>query len=377
MIYSTDFEELAGKISHIDVAQYLRDLGWNEVATKTNLVNIFQYESPESFFQVDLPTSRDLRDYKNAMFRAVESIARSAMKSTEHVILELLNPLSDILRIRVQESSAQAGSLFVEDAIKLYENAKKLLTFAAMDVERPQLFHSGRPPAGISEFIGQCKFGQTEIGSYVVSVVCPFAFLDNSQMVQLTLFSETEECAYSLTRKTINKLISSVNTVKEAIQQGNLEKISENNISANFLDALSGINIYRKDSVLDLTVKYAPTISINTLTVSSATIDHDYYEPIDTLVKRIKHIHEDEKTYIGRIRNLNAPPDLAIREQGMITIVYLDETDKKSSASVILSINDYNAAIEAHRTGNPVKIIGTMSRQPRSKSIKCNYFEVL
>jgi len=75
MIYSIDFEEAAGKISHIETAKYLRDLGWEEVPTRMGYVNVFQLENQVDFFQVNLPTSRQLRDYNRAMYQSVETIA--------------------------------------------------------------------------------------------------------------------------------------------------------------------------------------------------------------------------------------------------------------------------------------------------------------
>ena len=382
MIYSANFEELAGKISHIDVAKYLNDLGWIEFSSKREHVKIFQLDNTNDFFQVDLPVYRYLRDYNSAMFRVMECIAQSTNKSVEQVILELLNPLSDIIRLRIVEPNIETGSIFVEDAIKLYDNAKKLLTATAMDITRPQLFHVGRPDNSIIDFVNSCRFGQTEIGSYVVSIVCPISKIDNNQFIQLSLYNEEEEGAHSFTRKVVNKLVVSINDVKEAINTGMLEKIiyenadSENCISANFLDALSGICIYRSDSTLDLNIKYAPTIQQNTLKKTDVSIDHDYFSPIDTIVKKIKSVQENEKTYIGRIKGLDATPDASARDRGKITIVFINDAQNKATATVSLSKEDYNDAIEAHRFGKTVKVVGTMSGQT-NKKIDYSFFEII
>jgi hypothetical protein len=184
--------------------------------------------------------SRDLRDYRLAMYRTVECIAQFTHKSIEQVILELLNPLSDILRLRINEPKIEVGSIYVEDTIKLYDNAKKLLMATAMDIVRPQIYHIGRPENSIVEFINNCRFGQTEIGSYVVSIVCPISKIVNNQVVQLTLFSNEEDCSQSLTRKVINKLIKSIKIVRETINSRTFEDYiyqnaeTDNCISANF-----------------------------------------------------------------------------------------------------------------------------------------------
>ncbi|MCL2420561.1 MAG: hypothetical protein FWD03_01775 [Defluviitaleaceae bacterium] len=319
------------------------------------------------------------------MFRAVETIAQSSEKNVEQVILELLNPLSDILRLRIEEKNAETGSLFVEDAISLYNNAKKLLTATAMDVLSPRLIHSGRPTSSIVDFIERCKFGQTEIGSYVVSIVCPFVKINaNNKMEQLSLFSEEEICAESLTRKVVNKLIVSAATIKDAAGQGNLEEIINQNaetsafISANFLEALSGINIYRKDSALDITVKYAPTIKANTVSNVSVSVNHDHFYPIDALVNKLKRVQETEKNYVGLIKALDAPPDLKARKNGTVTIVYLNDDGKNATAKATLLKSDYDEAIKAHTEGRHVRIVGSISGQSSGKkTIECSFFEIL
>lgn len=382
MIYSVDFIELSGKISHVDVSKYLHDLGWVEIQTKRENVKIFQIEQGNKFYQIDLPTSRELRDYKVAMYRAVEYIAQSVQKSVEQIILELLNPLSDILRLRIKEPDVEVGSIFVEDAIRLYDNAKKLVMATAMDIIRPQLIHVGRPDNQIVEFVNSCRFGQTEIGSYVVSLVCPISKINNDEVEQLSLFSDEYECANSLTRNVVNKLISSIRIVKDSINQGTLESVIYNNadssssISVNFLDALRDINIFRENSVLDITAKYAPTIKTNKLSDGFVSIDHDYYTPIDTLVRKIKNNQGSEKTYVGRIKGLDAAPDPSVRDKGKVNFVFINEDQNKATASVVLSKEDYNAAIEAHRNGKVVKVVGVLSGKTYKK-IDCSYFEVI
>ncbi|GHV28792.1 hypothetical protein FACS1894167_06790 [Synergistales bacterium] len=384
MIYSADFLEMAGKINHVEVAKYLRDLGWVSISSKRINVKIFQLEKGDSFFQVDLPADRGLRDYKSAMYHVVENIALSVDKSTEQVILELLNPMSDILKLRIKEPDSESGSIYMEEAITLYENAKKLITATAMDILHPRLYHSGRPDNAIAEFVANCRFGQTEIGSYVVSVACPISIIDKNQCKQLSLFNKEDELADSLTRNVVNKLIISAHQVREAIDQGNLEEFIHANaetkdcISANFLDALSGINIYREDSALDIALKYAPTISKNRIENLCVSINHDYYEPINTFINSVNTVQESEMTCIGRISKLHASPDAERRNAGEITIVFINEDEKKATVSAHLTKEDYDAAIDAHREGKTVKVIGTLSGQTKkTKKIECSYFGII
>ena len=97
----------------------------------------------------------------------------------------------------------------------------------------------------VQKFLSNCRFGQTEVGSYVVSVVCPFAELDeNEDYKQLSIFSDEERCANSLTRKVTSRDMENISFIKNHIDNGELEKLVLQNedrmISANFYEALRG-----------------------------------------------------------------------------------------------------------------------------------------
>ena len=383
MIYTADFVEMAGKISHVDIVKYLKDLGWKEIESKRQNVKIFQLVDGDNLYQANIPVSRELSDYNFAIYRAVEQIAKSSKKSTEHVLLELLNPLSDIIRFQVKEASAESGTIKVEDAINLYENAKKLVTAAAMDIINPSQYHLGRPDSTSQELVQYCRFGQTEIGSYIVSLVCPFTKLDEGKLVQMTLFGEEVDKANSITRNVTNKIITSIKQVKESIDNGTFrEMMCPTNdqpppISANFLEALSSIGIYKEDSEVNISIKWAPTVKANTAEVDSVSLTHDYYNPINAVIQTIKSKRADEKEFIGKISKLKATPNAEKRSEGEATIVYLDsDSERARTAKVILQKEDYHIATDAHDLGKTVKVTGKLSGQ-RSKTIEYSKFEVL
>ena len=86
-------------------------------------------------------------------------------------------------------------------------------------------------------------------------------------------------------------------------------------------------------------------------------------------------IQEGERSFIGRIKRLSAVPDAETRESGLITILFLNENEKKDTASIRLTKEDYDVAIEAHKEGKTVKVAGTLLTG--QKIIECKSFEVL
>ncbi|MCL2135007.1 MAG: hypothetical protein FWH37_05570 [Candidatus Bathyarchaeota archaeon] len=386
MIYTANFHEMAGEINHVDIAKYLKDLGWKELERKRSNVKVFQLIVDGELYQANIPTSRSLIDYNRSMYKAVEQIALSTKKekSVEHVLLELLNPLSDIIRFHVKADSIKSGTIMFEDAIILFENAKKLVTYAAMDLEKPSEYHTGVPSLSSREVIKNCRFGQTEVGNYIVSIVLPFVKIEGNKTVQLNLFGEEADKINSITRQITNKIMNSIQQVKDSIKNDSLSELMkpQNNepplISANFLEALNSIGIYKEKTEVNISVKWAPTVQVNKANIETVSITDAYYKPIEAIVNTIKHNRAvNEQEFLGRISKLQALPDVEKRKEGEISLVYLNpDTQRARTATVVLKKEDYQVATEAHADGKTVRIIGRIAGQ-RSKNIKYSSFEVV
>lgn len=382
MIYSVNFLDLTEKINPLSFAKYLKDTGWHPYPTKREYVKIFQtkIDSGESF-QVNIPTDKNLLDYKQAMYEAIEIVAFVEKQPTEQLMLYLLNPNTDILKIRLDKKGIETGNILFDDAIHIYENAKKLIAATAQDILHPRRYHQGRIDDSISKFISNCKFGQTEIGSYIVSVVCPFAELNEVDGYrQLSIFSEEERCAESLTRQVTNKIITNIFSIRNHIDNGEYNKlISENDsamISANFYEALAGLSLDAEGTVLEFIAQWSPGVKKNRCPNNRVTISHDYYPPISNTIDKLRESTNRKTKIVGRIKKLESSPDVTRRTSGKITMVYLDEDEKKKTVIANLIKEDYDKAIKAHSEGNHVEIIGEFSGS-RTNTITCESFNII
>ncbi len=265
MIYAVNFMDLTVKISPLAFAKYLKDTGWEVFQSKKTYIKIFQYEKGHDFFQVIIPMEKRLHDYREAMLKAVETVAKAENRSVEQVLLYLLNPNTDILKIRLDKKDVEAGNILMDDAIRIYDHAKKLLAATALDILHPKKYHQGRMDDCVLKFLAGCRFGQTEIGSYVVSVVCPFAELDeNEDYKQLSIFSDEEQCANSLTRQVTNRVMKNIAYIKEQIDNGEMNKLiiqdESQIISANFYEALGGLNLDSSEADVEFIAEWSPIV---------------------------------------------------------------------------------------------------------------------
>lgn len=364
MIYSVNFFDMAEKLNPYVVSKYLDETGWKVFPFKRTDVKIYQYKKNASFQQISIPLEKTLIDYKHAMYDAVEKIALVENKSIEQIMLYLLNPNTDILKIRLNKKEMESGNILFDDAIKLYDNAKKLLAATVSDIINPKKIHYGKFDVPVQKFLNQCRFGQTEIGSYVVSVVCPFAELSYKDGYrQLSIFSDKEQCAKSITRQVTNQLMYNIATIKNKIDSGNIESLSseQNNISSNFFEALNGLNLQSEDTTVEFTAEWSPVVKTNRCSFNNIKITNDYYQPISYVIDKIKQNTNKQTEIVGRIKELKAVPIIDKRTKGTVVVVFVDDNSKAKTVTVNLSREDYDSAVDAHHYGKAVKIIGDLS----------------
>lgn len=377
MIYSVDFFTMTENLNPLAVCKYLDETGWECIPLKRNNIKIYQYKRKDIFEQVNVPISKELIDYKQAMYNVVKTISDIEKKSVEQIMLYLLNPNTDILKIRLSKQNIESGNIMFDDAIRLYDNAKKLLAATALDIINPKKIHYGRIDEPVQSFLNQCRFGQTEIGSYVVSVICPFAELsDTDEYKQLSIFSDEEQCANSLTRKVTNKLMDNIAYIKNQIDNGE-EKVLSNEdvrISSNFFEALNGMNLQSENMFIEFTTEWAPAVKRNRSINNHIKISNDYYQPIKNVIDCIKDKTAKRTEIIGRIKQLSASPIVDKRKDGKIVVVYIDDNNKAKSITVNLQKEDYENAVKAHQYGKTVKVIGDLEGKNRLKMNNTTFF---
>lgn len=372
MIYSVNYEELSGQINPFVIKRYLKGNGWLPFIVKRDDISVFQHIKDNRLEQVTIPNDRTLFDYSMALYQAVRTIADVEGRPIEQMLLMLLNPHSDIVKIRIDDPSIEPGNIPFDYAVELYENARKLIAASARDVLHPKKYHAGRPEDSIQRFVSQCRFGQTEVGSYIVPLVCPFMDIDSGLYEQITIFDKADECAESLTRKVTRHLIEGINSIKTAVDT---ESEMETSVSANFCDALVGICGQRAEALVDFNIQWSPAVRENVPSTSSARLNGDYIAPIRAISKMLKPSQEQTTKILGRIKELKADPLPENRQSGHVKVSYLDEEGKSGVLTAALDTESYEKAIEAHRKGLYVSLEGTIIKGNRN--MDCSSFSII
>lgn len=374
MNYSVNFLEMTVHINPLTVVQYLKDTGWKVFPRKNEAVKVLQYKTENGLLQVNVPMDKTLSDYKEAMYESIVTVAKLEKKSLETVFLYLMNPNADILKIRLERQNVEMGNILLDDAINIYENAKKLLSAAAQDVLHPKKYHQGRVDTNIQKFLSECRFGQTEIGSYVVSIICPFV---DEDVLQTSIFADEDEKAHSLTRKVTNRVMENLARIKKHIDDGDLDSLVKGAISVNFYEAVKGLNLQAEGARVEFWAEWSPSIHNNPTANQSILLTHDYCQPMESVIQKLKGHTKRNTTIIGRIKKLESSPDAKSRVNGKISVAYLDEKNRAKTLEAELDATDYTRALEAHGMGWHVQLVGELSIKKNAATMKCESFDVI
>ena len=72
------------------------------------------------------------------------------------------------------------GAIKLDDGLALLSGSRKALLAAACSVKRPQTFHARMSLREAEAFVGKCRLGQTERGSFVATIECALDIGDAS-----------------------------------------------------------------------------------------------------------------------------------------------------------------------------------------------------
>jgi hypothetical protein len=372
------------ELKFTELQAYLRNTGWKRIETSKQTIALFQKETGGNFFETVLPLSKDFADYTYRILDVLEAIAAAENREVNQVLTDLSIPPGDIVRFRVVNRDTVGGTISFLEGFNLLENAKKTLFTTACDIIQPEKYHKRLGLKAAQQFIEECRLGQTEKGSFIASVICPFVNeTPEEKAQQLSIFNREEEFANSFTRKVTTRMMKSLETLKTSIDRGEENRIVDLDgieaISANFIESIVDLSAFKENSEIEINTSWSVFAMQPNLPPKTIKFSNDYIPVFQSLIDKIKPVEEEiDNVFIGRISQVKADPDPNSRKEGEIILNYvLGDEEKVSKARIILEKDDYDNACEAHKNGQTVRVKGRLITTGRSKSIENPKFEVL
>jgi hypothetical protein len=353
-------EELASTVSPHDLLGYLRSRGWSKVPSRRPEAAVFRHEA-EPWAEVYIPLDRAFADYAEAIATAASRIGEQEGRARESVLRDLQHVRRDVLRFGLEGSDAEAGTVALLDGAALVGGVRKALLASACSVERPgQRFYPRMTLRDADAFVARCELGQTEIGSFVVTVTTPL---------------ETEEqlgtsATVPFGRQSTTSLLRALHHLECALTAGEPKRVLEPQgdepiVSSNLCDAL--VEMAPKSEKLDLRVSasWSPIMAIAPNTPSTAYFERGSYSVIEDLGRQLRPTRgPNAAQFVGVVSQLSGDPGSDGRLQGDVQLTVQVE-EELVAVRVTLTADDYAKAGRAHLEQRYVMVRGVLHRGAR------------
>lgn len=356
------FDEMLRRLEPTVIRAYARAKGWRPAATEFDDIAVLG--APDGgLAQLIVPRRTALADRLDLMRRAVERLAEYEGRSTDALLDDLFGHHADVLALRVSSERSEGGFLPLTDAANIIAGARRALQAAAHSVLAPALAHHPRlSRSEVEEFIRHCEMGQTRVGSYVLSIRCSDA------PANLNLEGEPP-----LSRRAVETLHRSVVRLISAVEENRFELIDQPEggprITDNLCDALLKMQPEDPSAALTWSVRWDSRYGVAADLGHSVEMRQYHFEGIEAIYQELRRREEgDEQRYDARVDELKGDTGEDGRRSGLVVLAVLLE-EEIVKASVMLAADDYDKAIEAHRTSGLVTIRGRLLRSRRAARI--------
>jgi hypothetical protein len=354
-------EDILQLIKPQQVRSYAIAKGWHRVPNVNGEIALFNH--PEGQWdQLIVPMDESFDDYANRLRDVVENLAGFEARPVAEVLNDLLTPEADILRYRVASPATGRGSIPLMEGIRLLEGAKRSILAAACSVVNPIAHHARMSRTEAQQLLGACHLGQTERGSYAVSVSCPLRAVEQDQ----TLLPGSEP----FTRRAVSTLMRSLSRVVTSIEADTVPSIFETQenqpvLSANLCEALLEMQPTEEDSHLDVRVSWATILKPQVPIPAIVRIKHEYFPIIEDISKKLwPTLAPAASLFVGNVDNLGGEPGADGRMQGEATLSVMYE-EQMQLVRVDLTPDDWLTAHVALGVYGIVKFRGILHRGTR------------
>ena len=352
-------------------------LKWRELDVLMN-GRVRQFVSPDDEYVALIPLVKEFSDYYRVMGETLQSIASFENRSIEALVNRILNPSYDIQKWRIANNYTSDGKIPFFSMTDTIEKIKDVLATAYLDTLNPTRFHKKVYTTDVNKNISEYSFGQTEIGSYILNILCP---LGN---YQYTIFNPTEQ-DIPLNRKINMRLLSSIDNIQKDLKNSNNNKVDEDVdqglYSINFLDSLVDIYDETKDTEMNIIVDWCKDIGfVNEPPISSIKLEPIFMEKVNFIADKYRPKKEEniKKTYYGKIESITANPKVEDREYVQIKIVTIGDDNNKLNIQSRLNYSTFYSIVKiAFDNGSNIKLSGIQKNIGKQKWIDNGILELL
>ena len=360
-------KEAIQAISPMDAASYLRAKDWHQIQSgeRASL-----WSTRDGAFEVFLPLDTTAGDYALRMGDLLQTLALAEERSQIQIYRDLLTIGFDAVRIRVDDPEMVDGSLPLEQYTQIAQKTRELILSAACSViEKRPVWHT-RKPAKALEHMRRVRIGQSEQGSYIITILCrvtPHLYVESDVEPEETFERQ-------VTLNLANLLHKLEQASGEAVARQELAAFApaiKEGVSANLCEAVAGF--WGEESnkrQLEFLFSWSPARPVALGVLSKVRFSSDRAPLLRAAGKQMREMSAfSDVELVGPVIKLERAKDA---ETGKATL-FCNFEEKQIRVAVELGGDLYRVATRAHEEGYLVTLRGTLQREGRIFSIKNLY----
>ena len=337
------------------LAAYARSVGWAKTEPYGVAADVWQGEGlPE----ILLPRTDLLGDYASVVSRLIGIF--SEVNGTDEVatLKDLLEADHDVIRVRAMDDAN--GSVALDTGVEIVSQAREIVLAAACaTVGSPQQVYRAGANKEAADFVKRVRLGQTEHGSFVVTLMAPVPPTIRPPLDESWGSIEEEP----LSRRVILRLVEALQASRQAAELWNsgsghqeFEAAVSAGVSANLCDAVAGL--IGRTNRLEVSVAWAMN-RMPRRSPDRVTFSETYRQPLEEAARTFRARAPRPGTrLVGSVHKL-------IRDQEEMegVVALRAEIDGRiQSVAAVLDEANYVVAIRAHEARNPVIVDGDLER---------------
>jgi hypothetical protein len=243
-------------ISPASIGAFARSENWIKVERYGAHADV--YGGPDRP-DIIVPRTDLLADYASAVSRLIEVFAKCTDRDELVIYRDLVGADRDVVRVRVL-GTENDGSVALDAGVRIVVQAREMLLAAACAARSPHPVYRPQVNKEASDYMRRVKLGQTEHGSFVVTLLAPVPpLLEPARRLTTWARLEDEPLERMVTRRLMEALEASRNAAEIALSGDSaaFENAVAAGVSANLCEAVAGL-IEQSDG-LDISLTWART----------------------------------------------------------------------------------------------------------------------
>lgn len=340
-------------VSPAALSAYARAGGWTKGEPYGDHSDVYAREGAS---EIVIPKHQRLGDYASVVSRLIEIFAKAAETDALSLYRDLIVADRDVVRIRAAPDGAD-GSVVLDDGVSLITGARDMIAAAACSLREPRRSYRAGANREAADYLRRVQLGQTEQGSFVVTLVGPavpppvramasFDTMPDDEPVERRMTQRLAE-ALTATREAAERASGGDDAFPEAVQRGASANLCE--ALAMLIEPFHGIDVglswarTRPMKAARETIRFGAS-DAPILREAARRFREEEPKPDVSLIGRIQRLQRDDGEVDGTI---------ALR-------TYID--GRVLSITAILNQPDYDRAIQAHQSRAPVAMRGDLER---------------